>query len=601
MDSDVFTHRTAYIWQLRTSDLYKDQRASIEWLQALAPAIGTKHQRSYLLKSMKQLLNAMVCHPTRKWRTSLAHGTVQGWYKSIVTLVRWMTENDIWLFSGLDADDLLAFLQTRRARHGEGVPAAKSLATFTRLLADMWDLRSEYVGALRIDVRSLEDEIARVCEVRPPRPWEPIDEAAALPLVFDAVQWIEQYGDYFVNLAATIHTRQKKELVGLDFNKRKKRLAAMYREVCGTETFGEIANKLGAARRDAWTLCRAFSATQGAALIVLLFVVGFRVSEAVRLDEGCIELREDEYGQMISYLRGVAAKKGGKAREWVAGYPIPTVVKCMEELFRPVREEKNFGALFLARTNSAPVPLPGRRVARMRAVTPVTLMRTFANAGFRSDRPQIKNLHPHAARKTFARFVVRRDKRALEALSLHFGHAYRDFTDGAYIGSDIELERLLAEEDREELGRALAVLLEARNLAGKGKEAILEFKKNKVRFRGKIALRSTVEDLIKKGAHIAPCDWGYCLYTQALSACGGDRRRPNEVNRSPEVCGDCKNFAVTQEHVVWWNARVTREEAFLKEPNIPEQARLVTERRLKQSKRILAELVLERAPKKPRA
>lgn len=597
MSLDIFTHKTAYIWQLRTSDLYKDQSASIEWLHALVPEIGTKHQRSYLLKSMKQLLTAMVRHPTRKWRATLAHGTVLGWYKFIVSLARWMTEKDIWLFSELDIDDLLAFFKTRRARHGEGVPAAKSLAASIKLMADMWDLRSEYVGALRIDVRLFEDEIARVCEVRPPRPWNAIDDASALPLIFDAVNWIEQYGDYFVDLAENIYSRQKKELVALDFNKRKKCLAAIYGEVCRTETFDEVANKLGTSRRDAWTLCRAFSATQGAALIVMLFVVGFRVSEAVRLDSDCVELREDEYGQTISYLRGVAAKKDGRAREWVAGYPIPTVVKCMERLFRPVRDEKDFSALFLARTSSAPVPLPGRRIARMSAMTPVTLMRTFANAGFRADRPQIKNLHPHAARKTFARFVVRRDKSALEALSLHFGHAYRDFTDGAYIGSDIELERLLAGEDREELGRALAVLLEAGKLAGKGKETIEEFKKNKVRFRGKIALRSTIDDLIQKGTQIAPCDWGYCLYTPALSACGGNQRRPNEVNRSPEVCGGCANFVVTPQHEAWWNARVAREEEFLKEQKLPEQSRLVTERRLKQSKRILGELLHERAPR----
>lgn len=598
MESDVFTHKTAYKWQLRTSDLYKDQVATIDWLKVLNPGIGTKHQRSYLLMSMKQLLNAMVCHPTRKWRTTLAHGTIQGWHKHMVALVRWMTTNRIWLFSELDAEDLLAFLRTRRARHGGGAPTAHSLASFIRLLADMWDLRSEYVGALRVDVRSLEAEIARVCEVRPTHSWKAIDESAALPLIFDAIQWIERYGDYFVDLAAQIHTRQKKELVGLDFNNRKKRLAAMYREACGTETFGEIAAKLGCARRDAWTLCRAFSATQGAALIVLLFVVGFRVSEAVRLDQGCIEFREDEYGQTISYLRGVAAKKGGKAREWVAGYPIPTVVKCIEELFGPVRKEKHVSALFLARTPSAPVPLPGRRVARMGSMTPVTLMRSFANAPFRADRPQIKRLHPHAARKTFAMFVVRRDKRALEALSLHFGHAYRDFTDGAYIGSDIELERLIATEDREELGRALRVLLAAEQLAGKGKDSIVEFKKNKQRFRGKVALRATVEDLIQKGTQVAPCDWGYCLYSTALSACGGDHRRPNEVNRSPEVCGGCANFVVTPEHEPWWNARVKREQEFLKDQTVPEQARLVTERRLKQSKQILAELVLKRAPKK---
>lgn len=591
MRDELFLYKGPYQWKFNARDIHKDQQVTINWLKALPPEGGTKHQRAYLLKGMKQFLEAKILQPARKARPGVAPGTVVGWYLGLRALVHWMVANDYWRFSQLSVDDLLAFIKSRKARHGSGRPSERSLLFHRNMFEDLWEYRGSYVGALKVNVRAFDAEFKRVCHGKASTPWKPVDEEAALPLIFDSIEWIERYGPFFVSIASEIYDARKK-MVGISSGAQAKQLRDLYQRVLARDPFPEIANKLGIQRLDTHALARAFSVTQGAALNVLLFLVGLRVSEVVRLDVDCMDDgREDEYGQVIPYIKGIAAKRDSESRKWVAGPPLAAVVKFIKDLFQPVRAAGKCDALFLARTSAAPVPLPGRRIARMGSMTPVTLMSAFANASFRSSRPQIVGLHPHRARKTFARFVVKRDKRSLEALSFHFGHAYVAFTDRAYVGCDIELESLVGEEDRQELGRALSVLLQAPNMAGRGVAAISNFKKANTRFHGKLALQSSVEKLIKQGVHIAPCDWGYCLYTPSLSACGGDDRRPNEMNRSPEVCVGCSNFIVTQEHMHWWNDRAAREEAFLRDGNIPEQARAVAEQRLRSSRRILTELV----------
>jgi hypothetical protein len=265
-------------------------------------------------------------------------------------------------------------------------------------------------------------------------------------------------------------------------------------------------------------------------------------------------------------------------------------VKWVEELHARARTTADLKALFVTRTQGSSIPLPRRKLRRMSTSSPVSAMQAFANAPFRAIKFRNENLHPHAARKTFAAFVVRRDKTALEALSLHFGHAYRAFTDGAYAGN-LELQKLLNQADREELGRALAELLSSPNLAGRAAPAVESFTANGVRFRGKLVLQRSVDELISRGINVAPCNWGYCLYSQPTSSCGGDRIGPNELRRSPDVCASCANFVVSNAHVSWWNSRVERDEAFLANTAVPSQTREFVGKRLEKSQQILRQLI----------
>lgn len=69
--------------------------------------------------------------------------------------------------------------------------------------------------------------------------------------------------------------------------------------------------------------------------------------------------------------------------------------------------------------------------------------------------------------------------------------------------------------------------------------------------------------MIADGIKLAPCHWGYCVYVEQLSACHGDESGPNEIERSPDVCARCSNFAVTEAHRPWWEARFRADEVFL--------------------------------------
>jgi integrase len=55
---------------------------------------------------------------------------------------------------------------------------------------------------------------------------------------------------------------------------------------------------------------------------------------------------------------------------------------------------------------------------------------------------------PHQFRKTFARFVAKRDRTQLFALSDHFKHVSIAMTAKSYVGSDFKLQELISEESQ---------------------------------------------------------------------------------------------------------------------------------------------------------
>jgi hypothetical protein len=193
-------------------------------------------------------------------------------------------------------------------------------------------------------------------------------------------------------------------------------------------------------------------------------------------------------------------------------------------------------------------------------------------------------------RKSFAKFAVRRDKRNLEPVAAHFGHVYKAFTDGCYVGIDGDLAELLAEEDRAELAINLERLLTGGRVMGASSIGLDKLRAQAQRFTGRKSLKALIDKLIKQGVQIAPCDWGMCVYSRSYSACKGDERGPNEINRAPDVCAGCRNFGVTEEHTSWWEERRDREQNFLEQSGLPVQTITVVRARLETSNKVLAKL-----------
>jgi hypothetical protein len=107
---------------------------------------------------------------------------------------------------------------------------------------------------------------------------------------------------------------------------------------------------------------------------------------------------------------------------------------------------------------------------------------------------------------------------------------------------------------------------------------------------GRRVIEKMVDRLIDEGVTLAPCDWGYCVYAQAFSACGGDSAGPNPVERAPDVCGKCTNFVVTERHRSWWEERVRDASVFLSHQGLTGQSIAVIERRRDTAEQILRKL-----------
>jgi hypothetical protein len=142
-----------------------------------------------------------------------------------------------------------------------------------------------------------------------------------------------------------------------------------------------------------------------------------------------------------------------------------------------------------------------------------------------------------------------------------------------------------------DLARNLMDLLVAPHAAGKAADAIAKARSLVPTFKGRKGLERFVDKLIDDGVQLAPCDWGYCVYSQALSACHGDSRGPNEARRSPDVCSTCANFAVTHQHRPWWEARLRQDDEFLERPGLTEQTVTWVKRRRANSAKIVAGLL----------
>jgi integrase len=589
MYDKVINETTRNRWVFFADPFSPDDHNFLDWLKFLPLGAGTKHQRTYLLTSAKQFMRARIDTAATR-NKKLSYMTVNTWYGELRILVHWMLGKNIFLFSRIAANDLINFLNfrlnTQWSDHNRLVYESRRI-DFLQLL---WDLRHDYIGALRINPASLKLKKSLGRRPQYPTRWLSLEESVALPLIRDAIQWNRLYGEYTANLLQRIYNLGRHG-VGLTAKRKKQNFSAFYKNLDREPEFVALRHALGLEkRRPHFVVHLIFSHMEGACLLVLFFLIGLRRSELISLNTDAVRLDALGDGQKIYRIKGVAAKKGGLSRTWVASPEIVEVISYLIRFYAPVREETGQKALFLGRPRWAARGLAlGHRLS---AVSISRKLRAFADAPHRRGSPEVTRLHPHVARKTFARFVVLRDKRALESLSHHFGHTHRMITDGHYVGSDMELAKLINEEGRRDLANGLTDILASDAIAGRASGALKAYtlKKSADSFRGRYDLQSLVDRLIEQGIQLAPCDWGYCVYAQSLSACRGDSIGPNEANRSPEVCANCANFVVTDKHRLWWSERFERDAEFVDLPGVSRQSKDWVRKRLASTEKILFQL-----------
>ena len=347
---------------------------------------------------------------------------------------------------------------------------------------------------------------------------------------------------------------------------------------------------------DTRTIARMKEHIYAACLLVVVYFSGTRMSEILGLKTGCIEKHLSADGhETFWYLAGriykTARTDGGDAHKWVVPPPVERAIRVMEELSRPCREHANRDELWLVYSSSGMLGKNARiSVPIHKTIQKMVNHHFFDFINLPNYRGKRWHWSSHQGRKTFARFVGKRDRTSLFALAQHFGHVERAMTDSCYVGTDFDLKDLVDSAFSEEAEKVLAELLTATSLGGKAGRRIMK----RSPFLGRTIDRS-VDEFVRKyvaetGLVLVACEWGYCLYKQETSACHGDRHGPNPVLREETTCSACKNFAVTETHRPYWEEFRSENQALLEYREIGPRTRELAEMRLTECNRILDDL-----------
>jgi integrase len=333
-----------------------------------------------------------------------------------------------------------------------------------------------------------------------------------------------------------------------------------------------------------------------ACFVVLSYLVGPRVSEILHLKAGCVQRRcADGVGEPVTVIVGAIFKRQsgyhGRAHEWVAPPAAVQAVAALEGLSAAQRAVASRDELWLRRWHGngatewhevRPDLLEIPSISRIN----IQLQRFAAWLGLtHQDRPW--RLSTHQGRKTFARFAALRDRTCLFALAQQLGHRERAETDHGYAGSDYRLAQEIDAEILQQSVNAWEHMLAAPGLGGRAGEEIVA---NRPRFRGKRMkedLASYARLLVDAGLVLGVCDWGFCVYREAYSACLGNAAGPNPARREPSTCARCKNFAVSQRHRPYWVEQLHRCERLLDEPALPRQTLRIVRARLDEARSLV--------------
>jgi integrase len=333
-----------------------------------------------------------------------------------------------------------------------------------------------------------------------------------------------------------------------------------------------------------------------ACFIVVAYLVGARVSEILGLQLGCIEQHPSADGrEQFSYLAGriykTARDNVGTAHRWVAPAPVERAIIVMEQLSEPLRRRAGRTDLWLVMASTGLIG-PAAQIETPVSGTVITRLNKsfapFVNLPLHKGEPW--HLNTHQGRKTFARFVGKRDRTGLDALQAHLGHVSRVMTDRGYVGTDFNLDELIDRHALDDTRAALEELLTAASLGGRAGRTIAA----RSLFRGRTRdgdVQAYVDFLMAEtDLRLGVCDWGYCVYRVETSACSGDEAGPNPALRTQSVCLSCSNFAVTEKHVPVWQARRARNLSLLTQAALDPESRALAETRVAECDRILVEL-----------
>lgn len=520
-------------------------------------------------------------------------------FKSLRILIRWMVAEGYQCFADLERDTAERFLDVIYQRPGRG---GRRLSETTTPLSYLQLLDLLYLQRDRLPDAPAEPLLDPLigCRLSTPgklaRPMPYTPDAIAVPLVSAALRLIGAPADDVIALRERAQEVYSEALAtGGGYDVRMRRFRA---GVCSFR-FSTVPGEDTPWRTEPVPSMKAVqflvSRIYDACFVVLAYLVGARVSEILDLRAGCIEQHAAADGtQTFAYLNGriykTASGPGGTPHRWVAPDPVVRAVSVLERLSAPIRQRMSGEGLWLSpATGRDGIGIPRSSGMADRLNGPFA---SFIDLPLYNEQPW--HLTTHQGRKTFARFVGRRDRTGLDALAAHFGHVTRAMTDKGYVGTDFDLTELIDAETTNDTRVALEDLLTTVGAAGKAGRMITE----QSRFRGRTRdgdVTAYVDFILKEtDMRLGHCDWGYCVYRRESASCLGDDRGPNPVIRTQSICATCSNFAVTEKHRPVWEDRRKRNMELLAHPMLDSDSRALATARIDECDRILGELQQDR-------
>jgi integrase len=558
----------------------------------------TDPQWAQWLEDARQFLWSMRVDPPPDRRRARVETLVATFIK-LRTLIRWMFAQDTRAFSDLDHDAAERFLNAiaDRRTHADAPISASTRHAYANLLLALYLQRRKL--AAPSPEHPFADERASTFSgytrsAGGKLPFTP--DAISIPLLAAAIRLIGQPADDIIALRdQAVALYEERVARGLSAPAVRAPVLAAIAAFGFATIDGEEAQwhpPITGTKPARFLVERIYEAC----FVTIAYLVGARASEILALEAGCIEQHPSSDGaDTFSYLRGrifkTAAHEAGDPHLWAAPPLVLRAVDVLERLSEPLRRRTGRPQLWLTIRGSGIVDTRFAEVITVEAIIP-RLNGSFAPfvalPTHTDGRPW--HLTTHQGRKTFARFVGKRDRTGLHALQHHFGHVTRIMTDRAYVGTDFELGELIDAQALDETRAALEEMMTATQLGGRAGRMLSA----RSGFRGRTMdgdLAAYIDFLIDESdMRLGVCDWEYCVYRAESAACQGDEHGPNPTWRTESTCASCANFAVTERHRPVWETRRSRNLGLIADTRLDPVSLALARTRIAECDRILTEL-----------
>jgi integrase len=528
---------------------------------------------------------------------ALRASTAAGYFDYLRLFIRWMEMQGFTRFADIDGPALRHFQRwlTERRTLRRRLRAPTTVQKYLYMLIYLYRYRREIGDGLSVDPCPGQSAgaLARVRENEIPH-WPYTPDAVAVPLIQRAIEFIsscalpllrarEVYASVYTEVRRRSHT---------DEVWRKRGIIALERITIDTHRGPHRISSPA-------ELARLLNVLYVACFIVISYLVGARASEILQLRVGCIKSLADDgdADSGLTVIDGAIFKREaefhGRPHQWVAPPQVAHAITVLEALSSPHRARTGRDELWLRTrgfgAGASEWHPDATSTVRVLASYEMRLLLQRWSSWFDLPLHNGKRwrLSTHQGRKTFVRFAALRDRSALLAIAQHLGHRERGVTDYYYGGSDHMLTREIDAAVLEQSVAAWEQMLGADTLGGRAGAEVLA---KRPRFRGrrvKQDLKRYARTLVNAGLILGVCDWGFCVYRQDHSACLGTTSAPNPIRREPSTCATCRNFAVSEKHVPYWQEQVRRHRALLNEPALPRQSLQIARARLAEASAIV--------------